>query len=128
LDAGHKAIYGNWGKSCTGKQVYTLPHRSEWLGKFEEAGVRRAIGPDAAKGPHGVMRRSFTCAEQVSGLKKARLCRVAPRENYACSMGFASSLRLGVRPNLLNTSCYTFRDFMADIFRNFRQVVACPDP
>jgi transposase len=36
-----KAIYRSWGIPCTGKQVYALRHRSEWLGKIQEAGVRR---------------------------------------------------------------------------------------
>jgi len=36
-----KAIYRSWGIPCTGKQVYALRYRSEWLGKIEEAGVRR---------------------------------------------------------------------------------------
>src|SRR5713101_1991167 len=36
-----KAIYRSWGIACTGKQVYAPRHRSEWLGKIAEAGVRR---------------------------------------------------------------------------------------
>ena len=36
-----KAIYLSWGIPCAGKQVYTPRHRSEWLGKIREAGVRR---------------------------------------------------------------------------------------
>jgi transposase len=36
-----KAIYRSWGIACTGKQVYAPRHRSEWLGKIREAGVRR---------------------------------------------------------------------------------------
>ena len=36
-----KAIYRSWGISCTGKQVYTERYRSQWLGKIQEAGVRR---------------------------------------------------------------------------------------
>jgi transposase len=36
-----KAIYRSWGIPCAGKQVYTPRYRSEWLGKIEEAGVRR---------------------------------------------------------------------------------------
>jgi transposase len=36
-----KAIYRSWGIPCTGKQVYAPRHRSEWLGKIQEAGVRR---------------------------------------------------------------------------------------
>jgi hypothetical protein len=36
-----KAIYRSWAIPCTDKQVYALRHRSEWLGKISESGVRR---------------------------------------------------------------------------------------
>ncbi len=36
-----KAIYRSWAIPCTGKQVYGLRHRAEWLGKIGEPGVRR---------------------------------------------------------------------------------------
>src|SRR6202521_4686074 len=36
-----KAIYRSGGIPCAGKQVYAPRHRSEWLGKIREAGVRR---------------------------------------------------------------------------------------
>jgi transposase len=36
-----KAIYRSWAIPCTGKQVYAPRHRTEWLGKISEAGVRR---------------------------------------------------------------------------------------
>ena len=36
-----KAIYRSWGIACTGKEVYAPRHRSEWLGKISELGVRR---------------------------------------------------------------------------------------
>jgi transposase len=36
-----KAVYRSWAIPCAGKQVYALRHRSEWLGKIQEAGVRR---------------------------------------------------------------------------------------
>jgi transposase len=36
-----KAIYRSWGIPCTGKQVYAPRYRPEWLGKIQEAGVRR---------------------------------------------------------------------------------------
>jgi transposase len=36
-----KAIYRSWGIPCTGKQVYALQHRAEWLAKITEPGVRR---------------------------------------------------------------------------------------
>src|SRR5258707_14459980 len=36
-----KAVYRSWAIPCVGKQVYGQRHRLEWLGKIEEAGVRR---------------------------------------------------------------------------------------
>ena len=36
-----KALYRGWGIACGGQQVYAPRHRSEWLNKIGEAGVRR---------------------------------------------------------------------------------------
>ena len=36
-----KAIYRSWAIPCSGKQVYGLRHRAEWLGKIQEPGVLR---------------------------------------------------------------------------------------
>ena len=36
-----KALYRSWAIPCAGTQVYAPRHRSEWLGKITEAGVRR---------------------------------------------------------------------------------------
>jgi transposase len=36
-----KALYRSWAIPCTGKQVYGLRHRAEWLAKITEPGVRR---------------------------------------------------------------------------------------
>lgn len=36
-----KAIYRSWGIPCSGTQVYSSSHRSEWLEKIVEPGVRR---------------------------------------------------------------------------------------
>jgi transposase len=36
-----KALYRSWAIPCSGKEVYASRHRSEWLGKITEAGVRR---------------------------------------------------------------------------------------
>jgi transposase len=36
-----KALYRSWGIPCSGKQVYTLRHREEWLSKIAQPGVRR---------------------------------------------------------------------------------------
>jgi transposase len=36
-----KALYRSWGIPCAGNKVYDPRHRTEWLGKISEAGVRR---------------------------------------------------------------------------------------
>jgi transposase len=36
-----KAIYRSWAIPCSGKQVYGLRHRAEWLAKIAEPGVHR---------------------------------------------------------------------------------------
>ena len=36
-----KALYRSWGIGCAGQQVYAPRHRSEWLNKIGETGVRR---------------------------------------------------------------------------------------
>ena len=36
-----KALYRSWAIACAGTSVYAPRHRSEWLGKITEAGVRR---------------------------------------------------------------------------------------
>jgi transposase len=36
-----KALYRSWAIPCTGTTVYAPRHRSEWLRKITEAGVRR---------------------------------------------------------------------------------------
>src|SRR5258705_11541024 len=36
-----KALYRGRGIACAGHEVYVPLHRSEWLGKISEAGVRR---------------------------------------------------------------------------------------
>ncbi len=42
-------------------------------------------------------KRAGACDQKVSALKKARLCRVAPGENYACSAGFCLSFTGSVK-------------------------------
>src|SRR5437899_307118 len=37
----HKALYRSWAIPCAGNEVYAPRHRSEWLSKITEAGVRR---------------------------------------------------------------------------------------
>src|SRR5258707_1907211 len=36
-----KALYRSWGIACAGTKVYARRHRSEWLGRISEAGVRQ---------------------------------------------------------------------------------------
>jgi transposase len=36
-----KALYRSWGIPCAGNEVYAPRHRSEWLSKISETGVRR---------------------------------------------------------------------------------------
>src|SRR6266436_1317072 len=36
-----KALYRSWAIPCAGTSVYAPRHRSEWLDKIREAGVRR---------------------------------------------------------------------------------------
>src|SRR2546427_8303747 len=36
-----KAVYRSWAIPCAGRDVYYTRHRDEWLGKINEAGVRR---------------------------------------------------------------------------------------
>ena len=36
-----KALYRSWGIPCVGNEVYAPSHRTVWLGKIAEAGVRR---------------------------------------------------------------------------------------
>jgi transposase len=36
-----KAVYRSWAIPCAGRDVYYTRHRAQWLGKLQEAGVRR---------------------------------------------------------------------------------------
>src|SRR2546429_4792455 len=36
-----KALYRSWAIPCAGRDFYYTRHRTEWLGKIREAGVRR---------------------------------------------------------------------------------------
>ncbi len=40
-----KALYRSWGIPCAGNEVYAPRHRSEWLSKITEAGVRCLESP-----------------------------------------------------------------------------------
>ena len=57
-------------------------------------------------------RRTGTCDQQVSGLKKARLCRVAPGENHACSaslfLSSTGSAKQAPEHNMFFTTYYLY--------------------
>jgi hypothetical protein len=53
-----KALYRSWGIACGGNEVYAPRHRSEWVGKLSEAGVRR---------------RAEHTYQQLDGLRQLRL-------------------------------------------------------
>ena len=57
-------------------------------------------------------RRAGACDQQVSGLKKARLCRFAIRGNCACSAGFflsfTGSVKQAPEQNMFFTTYYLY--------------------
>jgi transposase len=61
-----KAIYRSWAIPCTGKQVYGLRHRAEWLGKISEPGVHRRCR---------VLLPAAGCAESVASGSAERSAR-----------------------------------------------------
>src|ERR1700721_2325183 len=59
-----KALYRSWGICCAGQQVYAPRHRSEWLNKIGETGVRRRAEffyrqLDALRGVHKAVGRDL---------------------------------------------------------------------
>jgi len=82
-----KAIYRSWGIPCRGKQVYAERYRAEWLGKIQEAGVRR---------------RAEFYYQQFAALRRcARKCgancsrKLKSRAPGTCCARFRSSARSG---------------------------------
>ncbi len=63
-----KAIYRSWGIPCRGKQVYAERYRAEWLGKIQEAGVRRraAFRPGRTAARQETGRDSWTESQSPS--------------------------------------------------------------
>src|ERR1700719_5079716 len=75
-----KAIYRSWAIPCTGKQVYALRHRAEWLAKIGEPGVRRPAGvyyqqSDALRALRQQVRRDLL-AESKKHPAWKRLCQI----------------------------------------------------
>jgi transposase len=70
-----KALYRSWGICCAGQQVYAPRHRSEWLNKIGETGVRRRAEffyqqIDALRVLHKAVRRDLLTESRKHGATK----------------------------------------------------------
>jgi transposase len=70
-----KALYRSWGICCAGQQVYAPRHRSEWLNKIGEKGVRRRaeffyLQLDALRVLHKTVRRDLLAESRKHGATK----------------------------------------------------------
>src|SRR5712672_4577592 len=70
-----KALYRSWGICCAGQQVYAPRHRSEWLNKIGETGVRRRAEffyqqLDALRLLHQAVRRDLLAESRKHGATK----------------------------------------------------------
>jgi len=70
-----KALYHSWAIPCAGASVYAPRHRSEWLGKIPEAGVRRRAELfyqqlDTLQALHREGRRDLLAESQKHGATK----------------------------------------------------------
>jgi transposase len=70
-----KALYRSWGICCAGQQVYAPQHRSEWLNKIGETGVRRRAEffyqqLDALRVLHKAVRRDLLTESRKHGATK----------------------------------------------------------
>jgi len=70
-----KALYRSWGICCAGQQVYAPQHRSEWLNKIGETGVRRRAEffyqqLDALRVLHKAVRRDLLAESRKHGATK----------------------------------------------------------
>src|SRR5579864_4457132 len=70
-----KALYRSWGIGCAGQQVYAPRHRSEWLNKIGETGVRRRAEffyqqLDALRVLHKTVRRDLLAESRKHGATK----------------------------------------------------------
>ncbi len=80
-----KAIYRSWAIPCAGRDVYYRRHRSEWLGKIVEAGVRRrAISRVKGVKQLGTRSGNWLSLEQSSDvLSHARGDRMRQKRDHA---------------------------------------------
>src|ERR1700676_2216359 len=77
-----KALYRSWAIPCTGKQVYGLRHRAEWLAKITEPGVHRRAEfyyqqLDALRSLRQQVRRELLAESQKHPAWKL-LCQIPP--------------------------------------------------
>ena len=75
-----KALYRSWGIGCAGQQVYPPRHRSEWLKKLGEAGVRRRAEffyqqLDAVRALRQAVRQDLLAESRKQGASKL-LCQI----------------------------------------------------
>src|ERR1700680_4240614 len=67
-----KAVYRSWAIPCAGKQVYGQRHRLEWLGKIQEAGVRRRAEFYLPAAGRSALAPPGSAARAIAGEQKAR--------------------------------------------------------
>src|SRR2546425_7878832 len=84
-----KAVYRSWAIPCAGRDVYYTRHRDEWLGKINEAGVRRRTTLPATG--HAAVLAPASAPRAVGGESQA--CH--HRQATADSLTGTDSLRLG---------------------------------
>lgn len=82
-----KAIYRSWGIPCTGKQVYAERYRAQWLGKIQEAGVRRRASSTTSSSL-----RCGCCVRKCGASCSPKLKSITLGNSYA---RFRSSARFG---------------------------------
>ena len=91
-----KALYRSWAIPCAGERVYAPRHRSEWLAKITEAGIRR---------------RAEVCYQQLDTLQALRrrsdgICwwRARPQlDEFAAPDSFDWSIRAALLIALIQT-------------------------
>src|SRR5258708_9919371 len=98
-----KALYRSWGIACAGTKVYARRHRSEWLGRISEAGVRRRAEHcyqqlDALRLLHQQVRRDLLLESKKH--QSWRLLGLIPR---ICPIRAALLLALIQTPHLFRT-------------------------
>ena len=99
-----KALYRGWGIACSGTSVYAPRHRSEWLSKIAEAGVRRraellyaqldglqALRQQARRDllAEGRKHGAIQWLRQIPCIGPIRAAVLLHSEPYGCSAGFS---------------------------------------